>query len=428
MSIPSRPSAEQAPLPVYLGPALTRWQPRSLDDVQAAIDDGTVGERHWLDAKAQLGSTDSAKKGLARDLASFANDGGGLLVGVREDKAAGTFHVDPVPLSGLAEAIDQIARSRCDPPLYVVCYPLPGLASADGVARGVLLVHVPPSPLAPHMVEGRYYGRGDTTNHQLTDGEVARLHAARTTRQATSEQVIAAEIARDPLPTAHHRLSHLHVVAQPLASPPDLLTPLIGTPALRSQVHAAADKVPGANSVSPNWGYMQYDVPRAEGHGFHSYGLDARQFLRELEGAEEANLLDVEVHDNGRLSLFCGGASFTRQDRQYVDDVAVVVLTRCLVTLAGQLAAERGYAGRWLLAIGITDLSRQQSSSAAGGSVRTASRFPPYSADSYLKDTEAVTVEMLQRPGAVTRRLVGRLLRALGIDRDQEHEQRLADA
>jgi hypothetical protein len=108
--------------------------------------------------------------------------------------------VEPVLLDGLAEAVDQIARSRCDPPVYVICHPLLDSAVADGKARGVLLVEVPPGPGAPHMTDGRYYGRGDTTNHRLSDGDVARLHAVRTARQLTAEQVIAAEVARDPVP------------------------------------------------------------------------------------------------------------------------------------------------------------------------------------------------------------------------------------
>lgn len=74
----SSPSPYRPALSVYLGPALPRWQPRTVDDVQGAIDDGTLRERHWLDVKAEVGSAGSAKKALARDLASFANDGGGF--------------------------------------------------------------------------------------------------------------------------------------------------------------------------------------------------------------------------------------------------------------------------------------------------------------------------------------------------------------
>jgi hypothetical protein len=31
-------------LPIYFGPALPRWQPRTIEDVQTAIDNGTMRE------------------------------------------------------------------------------------------------------------------------------------------------------------------------------------------------------------------------------------------------------------------------------------------------------------------------------------------------------------------------------------------------
>jgi len=207
------------PLPIYLGPTLPRWQPRSVADVQAAIDDGTLRERHWLDVKSEVSPTDGANKETARDMASFANEGGGLLIGVNEDKPQQLLTVRAVPLDGLAERINQIARYRCDPPLYVVCHPLVAAPGPDRAAQGVLLIEIPPSPDAPHMVDGRYYGRGDKTRHRLTDGEIARLHAIRSTRRLTAAEIIAAEIARDPVPAEHRKRSHLFVVAQPLASP-----------------------------------------------------------------------------------------------------------------------------------------------------------------------------------------------------------------
>lgn len=290
----------------------------------------------------------------------------------------------------------------------------------------MLLVHVPPSPLAPHMVEGRYYGRGDTTNHQLTDGEVARLHAVRTTRQATAEQVIAAEIARDPVPAGDREFSHLHVVAQPLASPPELLTPLIGSPELSQLVGAVPTPMARSGRALPDWSFLDHhNEPRAHGSGFHSRGLSARQFRPELDYAEKG-LLDLEIHDDGRLSLFCGRGSDVHQGHTYVNDDGIVALTRSLITLAGQLAADRGYAGRWLLAVGVTDLTGKAAESALASQVMGGGHSR-YSADSYIQGTEALTVELLDRPGAVTRRLVGRLLRALGKDTDPGHQQRLAD-
>ncbi len=423
----STPTDPQRSLPIYLGPALPRWQPRSVVDVETAISDGTMRERHWLDAKQEVGSTDDAKKKTARDLASFANDGGALLIGVSENKPMQELTVRPVELDGLAEKIDQIARSRCDPPLFVICHPLLAPEETDLRARGVLLVEIPPSPSAPHMTDGRYYGRNDTTKHQLTDGEVTRLHALRSARQQTAAQVIAAEIARDPVPAEHRERSHLFVVAQPLASPPDLLTSLIGTVTLDDLVKKVSTDVPHAGGVTPNWqGYLQErNEPRAEGSGFRSYGLVGRRFVPELEAREES-VLDLEIHDSGRVTLFCGGASRQRNGEGYVLDRMIAVHTRCLVTLAGALGRVSGYGGRWLLAVGVTDLSGKYTS-AVVNTLTVGRPFPPFSADDYVQGTEAVTAELLDRSGGVTSRLVTRLLRALQAI-NAETDRLLADA
>lgn len=117
------------PLPIYLGLTLPRWQPRSVADVQVAIADGTLTERHWLDVKELVNTSDGAKKELARDLASFANDGGGLIIGVAEDKKTGVLSLTPVELAGLAERVDQVR------PVSVRSTPLRCLPSVGGPGR-----------------------------------------------------------------------------------------------------------------------------------------------------------------------------------------------------------------------------------------------------------------------------------------------------
>jgi hypothetical protein len=406
-------AAAPTPLPIYLGPTLPRWQPRSVADVQAAINDGTLGERHWLDVKETVGSSDGARKELARDLASFANDGGGLILGVAEDKATGEFRLAPVELAGLAERVDQVVRSRCDPPLYVQCHPLAGPAAT----HGVLLVEVPPSPLAPHMVEGTYYGRNDKTKHKLTDAEVANLHARRTARQLTGEQVIAREVARSPIAQADQKLSHLFVVAQPLASPPDLLTPLIGNERLRSLIIEANGAVPGSDRFSPHLGLALPDYePRPRGAGFHSYAIVGRRFQPQMKPAREESQIDLEVWDDGTIALFCGGASLMGyrsspdDERQYIHGMAVVILTRAVLAIAAKLGSTSGYAGRWLLAVGLNNLRGRFAGYALSG---PGEDFPPYVEDDYVQATESMTIELLAQPGAITARLVHRLLRAL---------------
>lgn len=406
-------------LPLYLGPTLPRWLPRSIEDVQSALDDGTITERHWLDVKLEVASGDGSKKGIAKDLASFAVDGGALIIGIREDKSTQTLTIDPVRLAGLAESIEQIARSRCDPPVFTVGHEISADLDSNGDVVGVLIVEVPPSPSAPHMVDGRYYGRNDKTNYPLEDSRVAQLHAVRSMRQVTAEQLISAERARDPLPAERRKRSHLFVVAQPLSSPPDLVTPKIDDQSLHPLIMSIGDLVPDARSISPNWGYLDGSEPRPSGLGVRSYAMVGRQLVEEMEDAREENILDVEVHDSGRVVLFCGGASGDRAGEHVVWEDAIALLTRCVVTLAGEVGAATGYAGRWMLAVGVTDLAGKRSSRAAGTPLWT--DHPPFSDSVYVQGTECVTTELLHRPGAITATLVRRLLRALGTEVGSSH-------
>ncbi len=139
---------------------MIEWLPTSEDQLRDALDQGILTERHTLDFKRELPSGRGENKELARDLAQFAVDGGVLIIGV-DDNA----HLTPVDFRGLRERIDQVARDLIDEPLHVRIETIPGADPREGY----LLVTVPPSPTAPHQVDGRYYGRGDTTKHVLPD-------------------------------------------------------------------------------------------------------------------------------------------------------------------------------------------------------------------------------------------------------------------
>jgi hypothetical protein len=101
--------------------------------------------------------------------------------------------------------------------------------SSSGANRGFLLVQVPPSPRAPHMVDGRYCGRADRTNRPLSNAEVIRLH----------EQQMAAQ--RDILADAHRALSDfvgdrrypppaMLLLAEPVPTPNEPLVALTESP------------------------------------------------------------------------------------------------------------------------------------------------------------------------------------------------------
>lgn len=399
--------------------------------MESAIHDGTLQERHWFDAKSEIGKSDSSKKEIAKDLAAFANDGGVLIVGIVEDRKTQTMSVQPLLLDGLAESIDQIARSRCDPPLYVICHPLADPTGPDEKARGVLLVEVPRSPSAPHMVADRYWGRSDKTNYAMSDREVASRHALRTMRQHTAEQLIATEVERDPIRGG--QLSHLYVVAQPLASPPDLLGELMDRPEELGKV------VRETPSLMPQWWHtLLFSQPRANGYGFHSNFLSGRQLATD-GGAGEVNVLDLEIDENGRIALLYGGASIhdnaAISGGRYVNEINVVTLTRAVVSVAGRLAGSAGYGGSWLLAVGISDLRGKVSFSAwredkektTWTKPAASTIWPPFSATYYVQGTEAMTVELLDQPGTISRRLLRRLLRAIGSYSTETIDELLAE-
>jgi hypothetical protein len=208
------------------------------------------------------------------------------------------------------------------------------------------------------------------------------------------------------------------VVAQPLASPPDLLTPLIGNKRqLRALIIEANKSVPDSDQISLHLGLVMSDYePRPRGAGFHSDAIVGRRFQPQRKLAHEESQLDVEVGDDGTVVLFCAGASLTRNhgipddERQYIHGVAVVVLTRVVLAIAAKLGSTAGYAGRWLLAVGLNNLRGRFAGYALS---RAGVEFPPYSEDDYVQATEAVTAELLAQPGAVMARLMYRLLRAL---------------
>jgi len=87
---------------------------------------------------------------LAQDIAAFAIHGGLVLIGVTEGPPV---ELNSVPLQGLPERIEQIARMKVDEGLAVTATPIP---ARDDPTVGYVAIDVPTSPRAPHMVDRRY--------------------------------------------------------------------------------------------------------------------------------------------------------------------------------------------------------------------------------------------------------------------------------
>ena len=170
------------------------WPPASAAAIEALCADDLLAETHSIDFKREVGDSKRARQQLAANLASFATDGGWIVVGFEEHEGdTPRFQPAPVLLDGERERLDSIAHTLIDPPLRIS---VRQLERADG--DGYLLVRVPPSPHVLHAVDGRYYGRRDSQKAVIHDADVERLLRLRAAQQTSIEGTLADESTHAP--------------------------------------------------------------------------------------------------------------------------------------------------------------------------------------------------------------------------------------
>jgi hypothetical protein len=159
--------------------------PKPIDVVQKPDIDSLlankVAEGRTIDYKLQLpGTTDDAKKEFLADVSSFANaSGGDLLFGASE--TAGV----PTALPGLSAPdldaeilrLESIIRDGIQPRVPVRCHKVEGFTAGP-----VLVIRVPQSWAAPHMVTfktwSRFFTRNSAGKYQMDVGELRSAFAA----------------------------------------------------------------------------------------------------------------------------------------------------------------------------------------------------------------------------------------------------------
>ena len=317
--------------------------PANEDELRSMLGQGLLDEGHTLELKRELAPGTAANKELARDLAQFTADGGTLVIGVDEGDATTPPSLTPVDLAGLPERIELVAANRVDPPLHVRVQTIP---SAGQPGKGYLFVTVPPTPARVHMVDGRYWTRGEKTRHPLSDPEVQRYHLLALQGQRDAADLLDVEVRRDPAAeaelTAH---AHLFGIAQPVGARRDLLERVLGGAGpkgwrdfLHGQVRSGSVGRPLSDSWWPDVAAIGDPARRADGWSLRSEGMTAGRRVQVSSGIStlvdkpdvEKNLLDLEVNEDGGLRLFCGRASNTLRGVEYVIDGLVIGLTKRL--------------------------------------------------------------------------------------------------
>ncbi|PXX60402.1 hypothetical protein DFR70_110244 [Nocardia tenerifensis] len=378
------------------------WNPRTEDELRRAVADGLLEETHTLDIKRELERGKSANKKLGCDIAAFSLDGGIIVIGVDEDTDPPCMW--PVELDGLAERIENIAATLVREPVHVRTTAIPAHGQPG---KGYLLVHIAPSPRAPHMVDGRYYGRGDKTNIVLDYADVLRLHEHQLAKQ------------KDILPEIHQAITNLGerkrlnsilgILAEPLGAPRDLLLPV---------------------TEDRNWSTTIGDLVRStsvqHNRDYSPNFYDASSFERTANGVAVKTMYEgqgwngdgrtalLEFHETGRLFMASEGAVFPadqRHDSNMVFETLILGHTDLLVRLAAAISQTYGLAGTWRFGLVLTGLRTARSYTLA---LSIGGRGPAYTESVYEQATDAALLDLANDHTETVKALVGRLLRGLG--------------
>lgn len=335
------------------------WRPASESELKSALESGAVDESHYLDFKREIGDGDGARKETARDLASFATHGGIIVVGV-EEPTPGKFALAPITIANASERVEQIATNRIDPGLFIQTTILE--SSVPGM--GYLVIDIPPSPAAPHMVEGRYWGRSERAKRQLSDPEVVQMHASRVAIGDRIRAALNEELQRDPSPRP---ISRMFLVAEPLQAESGLARTFVRGP--RNEMHNFAGIAEGLvphsverQTTSP------HDLSSAvrRSRGLAKTNLDEGRSIKRSGAEDYAE--DIEVQVSGAIRLFTSGITYQAEARRIQGEISlvraghVIAWVHRVIGYAAHLGPTLGYRGPWGLGVHIYGLAGARAS------------------------------------------------------------------
>jgi Schlafen, AlbA_2 len=379
------------------------WIPRSVEHLEESITTQMIGETHYLDCK-QFTESGGVPSSAAKCAASLAVDGGVLILGIAENKALRRFELKPVGLRGLRDAVDSSITSRVSPYLRTT------IAEFDrGDGTGYLVVTVPQSPGAPHMFDGRYYGRSDTAAVVLSDNEVRRLWLRHIEQRDSRLKLLAREVEREPIPVELRRGARLFVVAQPLSADPRLLLSACDGRDLWRWVSSllSADVFTRQRQYAPHLGGSGDIHRRAWGVSRSSHHLETdRTATADLRSPED--IVDLEIREDGGLRHYYGRASDKLRDVDYLLPQAIAGEVSGVIEFARVVAAKTGFSGGWTFGIALRGL---QSLPTYSNHISGEPHWR-YSEDGYDETTEADYATLFDAGSPILDDLLGRFMRA----------------
>jgi len=354
----------------------------------------------------------------------MSTEGGLIIYGVREYKEMGTFAATPIELAGVRERIGEVVASHVHERVQLSVHELP---LADDSTNGFVLVEVPASPRAPHMVQTkghhRYYGRTPAGNVILDQTQVAHLYARRSTLELEAGNALDEAIAAFPrLPVASGTLrGDLYMVVHPLVSDSDLRERVFPDDAGPTMLQAVLGTQNDLR-FETQWDPKFSDISNGARFQTIMDGFSMVNPSIDRDGEQiDLYVSQIDVLDNGTVRYF--RAALARQVAiQTTGQPAVVFLIRD--TAAAQHAAHVSlFAGRFLEAAGYHGMADV---SLALTQIRTSYswewltvNFPPRNGypmapvDDYRQSVRLPAERLVEDPCGVAKELLERLLRTI---------------
>jgi hypothetical protein len=396
------------------------WMPATEQEILAAIEAGDLIETASFDTKVSLPDKGKSKN-LAIDVAAMASDGGTLLYGVGEGENGRPAVPQPFGLAGARERVNQIVRSSISEPPDIRVREIP---TVNDPAVGYLVVAVPPSPRAPHMVtvgkEFRYYGRSDTGNVPLTEGEVARLYERRQRWEIDRGILLDEAISRAPI-APDNSFAYLHLVARPVVPDEMLLDRAKGDQHIANfldGLFAAAvsediwPRTCGGKGYSPDLADSNPFDLRTDGWTTsRGLGEDWQRFR------DPGDVLQFVIGLDGVGRLFCGGAARKSNDGRLllIENLLAGLTTRFLCVMGGLYAAA-AYLGQVDIGLAVTGLEGALSFRMSDNLVARY-HLQPYDRAEYCSTERFAASTLGNVPQSVAQRLILHLIRVVTRDR-----------
>lgn len=395
------------------------WAPKKEEEILKAVNSDALEESSTFDVKAALPSKNIE---IAKDIAAMSNDGGVIIFGIGEDKNGRLKIATPIPLNGEPERITSVAQtSITEPPRFHIRT----IPTSKDSSKGYIVVEIPPSERAPHMVvvqgDHRYYGRNAKGNFLLSEAEVERLYERRKKLAVDLKALLENEIQQAPYPP-HTKFGYLHVFARPTFELTGVLDRM-GTPSMPTGrlFREIVERIAEQNLLKIEY-YPRFQ-PYLNDWEFTAEGLRGKtSFGNDLKDDAPGDALFLRVDTDGMGHLFCGRAAELENERFELFWSVIVGNIFNFLFFMGRLFQQANYIGMVNIGLAVTGIK-----DAVYHSTDSTLRYPrkKYESDSYKKvgRIDAISLTKPDLLLGVLEQMLTHLFRALTQGRENPFEE-----